>query len=504
MASTYLIAFATILLGQVADAPVRQLAAADVLESPMPGAVFQRDANDRARVVLRFREPYRNAKVAQVWTSPHALEQEANELVIDESGSIELPTGFHHLGARIETPEGPAELNLVLHVGDLWILAGQSNMEGYGDLEDVMPPDEMVRVLGMNGKWSRAEEPLHTLVDSPDPVHSGDPATRADRAKAARLSRKKGTGLGLPFGVYVARATGLPIGLVACAHGGTSMAQWDPAKKADGGNSLYGSMIRQVGLAGGKVKGVLWYQGESDADPEASKKYHEVMTRFIESVRSDLGTPELPFYLVQIGRFVRPGGGDPADWNTVQDAQRRLPEEIANSGVVASIDLELDDLIHVGTQGQKRLALREVYGQMGATTPTYDRVTRGPNNSLIVRFKGVNRTQSEPIRRSLPGLPEVNLSNPPHDTQSLFGLQPLRRVAGFSIADAEGKDLPLIFDASVGPTRETVVLKLIGEVPKGASLWYGRGYDPVCDLVDSFDMAVPVFGPIPLDSVAHP
>jgi hypothetical protein len=26
----------------------------------------------------------------------------------------------------------------------------------------------------------------------------------------------------------------------------------------------------------------------------------------------------------------------------------------------------------------------------------------------------------------------------------------------------------------------------------------------VCDLVDSFDMAVPVFGPIPLDSVAHP
>ena len=43
------------------------------------------------------------------------------------------------------------------------------------------------------------------------------------------------------------------------------MEQWNPAKKEQGGNSLYGSMLRQVKLAGGKVRGVLWYQGESDA-----------------------------------------------------------------------------------------------------------------------------------------------------------------------------------------------------------------------------------------------
>jgi sialate O-acetylesterase len=35
--------------------------------------------------------------------------------------------------------------------------------------------------------------------------------------------------------------------------------------KQKGGDSLYGAMIRRFELIGGKVAGVLWYQGESDA-----------------------------------------------------------------------------------------------------------------------------------------------------------------------------------------------------------------------------------------------
>jgi type 1 glutamine amidotransferase len=49
-----------------------------------------------------------------------------------------------------------------------------------------------------------------------------------------------------------------------------------------------------------------------------------------------------------------------------------------------------------------------------------------------------------------------------------------------------------------------VVLKLSGPVPEKASLWYGYGMDPFCNLVDGLDMAVPVFGPIALDAVSGP
>ena len=81
----------------------------------------------------------------------------------------------------------------------------------------------------------------------------------------------------------------------------------------------------------------------------------------------------------------------------MQEAERRLPERVPNTAVVSVIDLELDDLIHVGTQGQKRagqrlarIAERELFGRVGATTPTLERVSRGPHNTLIVEFKGVN------------------------------------------------------------------------------------------------------------------
>ncbi len=47
-----------------------------------------------------------------------------------------------------------------------------------------------------------------------------------------------------------------------------------------------------------------------------------------------------------------------------------------------------------------------------------------------------------------------------------------------------------------------MVLKLAAAVPPKAALWYGYGFDPYCNLIDGLDMAVPVFGPIPLDEIA--
>jgi sialate O-acetylesterase len=405
-------------------------------------------------------------------------------------------------------------------VGDLWVLAGQSNMQGVGDLVDVTPPHPRVMMLGMDTRWSQAEEPLHWLSDLPDPVHSGDPKTRAERSAREHKTRTRGAGLGLPFAVSMAEATGVPVGLVICAHGGTSMTQWSPAKKDEGGNSLYGSMLRQFQLAGGKVKGVLWYQGESDAGGEAAKVYSKVFSDFIAAVRSDFRQPELPFYFVQIGRFVR--AGDSTGWNTVQEAERRLPERVPNTAVVSVIDLELDDAIHVGTQGLKRagqrlarIAQRELFGQLGATTPTFDRLNKGPHNTLIVKFKGVNMgsAPASMMRAGMMGgtggasgsmmamgrAPSIS----PGEANGI-GLRPERHIAGFSIRKEDGSLLPLIYEACLGTARDTVVLKLSGAIPEKAALWYGYGLDPYCNLTDGSDMAVPVFGPIALDEIPSP
>ena len=490
------------------DGRGEQTSSVGKLKQPAAHQVYQRDANGLAVIPIELDGEWKDAEVLDAALKLNG-EAAGQPRLVDGKFSGVAAGGPYSVTANIKKGDAVSQVVVgPIFVGDLWVLAGQSNMQGVGDLVDVTPPHEKVSALGMDDKWVQATEPLHWLVDSPDPVHSGDPNTRAERSAQEHKTRTKGAGLGLPFAVAMVESTGVPVGLVATAHGGTSMAQWDPAKKGEGGNSLYGSMLRSINLAGGKVKGVLWYQGESDSSPDASKIYEEVFTNFIHAVRADLGQADLPFYYVQIGRFAV--GGDSKGWNTVQDAQRRIVDKVANTAVVSVIDLELDDAIHVGTHGLKRagkrlaqIALRELFGQTGASTPTFDRVTQGANNTLEVKFRDVNRAVGfgRPGMRGSARMPAASAARLGVTRAPSVGLEPERHIAGFSIRDADGNLLPLIFEAGGSQSRESVILKLTGAVPPGASLWYGHGFDPYCNLTDAADMAVPVFGPIPLDSV---
>lgn len=461
-----------------------------VFEEPVAGRVYQRDDKGFATIpVVATEERFKPSKpfVPYLSATTNGETRLLPDVEFIDGALVRVPTGGPYK-VHIQIDETPYEIG-PFFVGDLWVLAGQSNMEGVGNLEDVEPPHEKVMLLGMEGKWRQAAEPLHWLIDSPDPVHSGDPKTKAERSKVQHKTRKKGAGLGLPFAKTLVEATGVPIGLIPVAHGGTSMEQWSPSKKDEGGNSLYGSMLRQVKLAGGKVKGMLWYQGESDALGGKADEYPKAFADFIAAVREDFDQPHLPFYLVQIGRVIGPP--DPKGWNAVQEAQRLIPEKVPDTAVVSVVDLELDDGIHVGTQGLKRagarlahLALLELYSHARGLSPiALERVDRGPDNTLRIKFQGVNTAVQA-------------------DGKTLYGLWKSSHIPGFSIRKSDGTEIPLIFEATtIGQPYDTLSLKLNGPIPKGAKLWHGYGLDPFCNLTDQHDMAVPVFGPIDLDEV---
>ena len=78
--------------------------------------------------------------------------------------------GPYRLEVRLHGGESTISVANLL-VGDLWVLAGQSNMEGHGDLVDVQQPSPMVHSFDMADRWLVAEEPLHTVVSAVDPVH---------------------------------------------------------------------------------------------------------------------------------------------------------------------------------------------------------------------------------------------------------------------------------------------------------------------------------------------
>ena len=367
-----------------------------------------------------------------------------------------------------------------LLVGDLWVLAGQSNMEGHGDLVDVQQPSPLVHSFDMADRWLLAEEPLHTVVNAVDPVHWPLNVERVPERLTGQplenyvTNRKKGSGLGLPFAVDMVARTNVPVGLIPCAHGGTSMDQWSPALKDREGESLYGSMYRRVQAAGGRVKGILWYQGESDANPKAAPAFRAKFEAFVKAVRADFNQSDLPFYYVQIGRHV--DNSNVAEWNGVQLAQLRTEAEIPHSGMVAAVDLQLDDGIHIGTQDLKRLSRRLadlVCLDLFPRIKDYGERKRGPRpiaatyqDGLVkVSFSGVNgRLQSE------------------------------GPISGFSIHKPDGEWTPMIYKSHVDPAEaSTVLLSVQGKLPEGATLWYGFGKDPYCNLRDAADLAVPVF-----------
>jgi sialate O-acetylesterase len=403
------------------------------------------------------------------------------------SGSLKgVPTGGpYRIEVRVSGSGEAAAVGNIL-VGDLWVLAGQSNMEGVGDLVDTTPPDELVHNFDMADHWVVAEDPLHNLPGAADRVHwrrnaQGQPERlEGDALKRFVAGRKKGAGLGLPFAVEMVRRTRVPVGLLSCAHGGTSMDQWSPALKEQGGDSLYGSMLRRVRVAGGKVTGVLWYQGESDASPKAAPEFLGKFERFVQAVRDDFGQPGLPFYYVQIGRHV--SNQNVAEWNVVQDMQRKAEGSIPRSGMVSAIDTALDDGIHVSTQDHKRL------GRQLANLACHDLF---PDRAGCAAYQRGPRPVSAVFREGAVRITFTSVNG---------GLRPLGRVAGFTIHGADGAAQPLIFKARVDPGDvNTVVLSIGGKLPEGAVLRYGAGKDPFCNLRDAADMAAPVFGPMPIE-----
>src|SRR5205823_5581329 len=110
----------------------------------------------------------------------------------------------------------------------------------------------------------------------------------------------------------------------------------------------------------GPIKGVVWYQGETDAMlPETAQAYGKALLGLIDSLRADTADPDLPFVCVQIGRYaMRADEKTNRAWETVREAQRLAAQKRKHVFLVSAIDLLTDDPIHLSYEGQERLGRR--------------------------------------------------------------------------------------------------------------------------------------------------
>ncbi len=220
---------------------------------------------------------------------------------------------------------------------DLYLLIGQSNMAGRGKVPVDNPPREGIWVINASDDWAPAKDPLH--YDKPKAVGVGPGLAFAEAIRKHRPKR--------------------PIGLIPCAVGGSAIADWEPGIQHDQtGIYAYDAMLLRVKAARkhGKLKAILWHQGEGDSSPVKSSVYEERLTRFFERLRTDLDIPEIPILVGTLGDFyVRKNPGAAA----INEILTRYPSQHPNVYTVSAAGLDdLGDTTHFNTEAATTLGKR--------------------------------------------------------------------------------------------------------------------------------------------------
>jgi hypothetical protein len=159
---------------------------------------------------------------------------------------------------------------------DIFLFIGQSNMAGRGTMlqasGDLNPiSDTYLLTPGLN--WEIALNPLNKYSNI------------RKELSMQQISPAYG------FAMNVLGKTTNPIGMVVNARGGSSMAQWTKGNI----EGLYENTLLRAKEAQkwGKIKGILWHQGESNSGSTAVATYPNEFKAMVDNFKADLNEPDL-------------------------------------------------------------------------------------------------------------------------------------------------------------------------------------------------------------------
>lgn len=139
---------------------------------------------------------------------------------------------------------------------------------------------------------------------------------------------------------------------------------------------LFDGMIRP--LIPYAVRGVIWYQGESNANtPAEAAQYCTEMRTLIEDWRYWWGQGDFPFVQVELAGYRTPKSFDPAScWARLRESQNRVCGMIPETGIVSAIDL--GDELNIHPVNKKDVGLRLAGYVLSECHQLPGMVTRGP------------------------------------------------------------------------------------------------------------------------------
>lgn len=260
--------------------------------------------------------------------------------------AVLAPMPPHAKGQTLSVTQGSDKLELEdIVVGEVWLASGQSNMlwrlDQTGDQSTLKSP-------GISDfRFFHSEPQVHTNAV----VYT--PALKEKLLKGEMFAgtwsvdtpntRRRMSAVGYYFGKHLQHVLDTPVGVVHVSLGGSEMMAWMPPtvvkrsyrecagshwlesgymsswvrgrarKNTDGDPKAphpYKPMyLYETGITPWRdfpIAGIIWYQGESDAEIQDQKQNKKLLSDLIKGWRTDFKTPSLPFIMVQLPRINDP------------------------------------------------------------------------------------------------------------------------------------------------------------------------------------------------------
>lgn len=279
---------------------------------------------------------------------------------------------------QISITEGKTIILKDVLIGEVWLCSGQSNMEmpmkGFrnqpisGSAEAIaLSSNSQIRLFAVK----RAKS-LSPLADVDAKWQLCEPENVAEFSATAYF-----------FGQMLNKTLKVPIGLINASWGGTRIEPWMsemgiknfdevkiPEKIATNDFSvqtptvLFNAMINP--LVGYGIKGVIWYQGESNRTEP--KTYQKLLPGLIQNWRTLWNLGDFPFYYTQIAPYVY--GKEGLNSAYLREAQLKASTTLPNIGMACILDVGEKETIHpshkkTGADRLALLALEKTYGVKG-------------------------------------------------------------------------------------------------------------------------------------------
>ena len=365
-----------------------------------------------------------------------------------------LPASYDAHTITIQAGKEVKELTNILF-GEVWLCAGQSNMEW-----SVRKTPDMKADL-KNGANNNIRLYCTGRITASTPQNEV-PAQKKHKTQWAVCNSKSlanFSAVGYGFGKELQETLNVPVGLIDASYGGTCVEGWLSAEYLENNpkvaanakklkNKKWNKKISHLHNANiypirhASIAGVIWYQGCSNV---GNNTYYYLLNELVKSWRLEFRNPEMPFYIVEIAPHTYQG----VSGARIREAQARVAARTTNCEIVITNDQnQIPGDIHPPKKAEvaHRLAQCALGGFYGKTTaefrsPAYKSIVV-EGNAIRVLFKNVPSTLVQKGEGRINGF-QIGVKDPANEKNLIFSLAEAKIDGNTIVVSAEGVENPV-------------------------------------------------------------